>query len=330
VVLVSLSTIAWGFGIVDQARRGKDDWPLSAFAMYCDRASPVAIRDRMFGVSDADVFPLTEKHTNPVAGTRLNFMLRKMRGPSGRAGLAKIRQLYEDRRAEGFHDDPPLSAVRAVRESWRTNRELKGMDKPSISLRLAVFLPPDPLVRALEAESRGELGLLSPHTVDRADVVVEADSGQIVGTALRIDDANASGKSAVRFPEHGVERIPSALGSGVRIPFQAAAGTYFVWLRLKKERAGDQASVYLGVDGFGAGQMAARRDGVGHVPEEYPERAFAWVSMGGALEAATVVVPSGEKHELFIAPREGPVVLDQVWLARTRHESPLFHEPVTQ
>jgi hypothetical protein len=328
-VLVTLATGVWSVGVFVNAGWHRDDWPLSAFAMYSDRARPDAIRDRMFGIADEREFPLTPGHTYPVAGTRLNFMLRRMHGETGRAALRAIRQVYEIQRRKGEHEDPPLTAVRTERQTWHTNIDLKGIDKPRRKITMSVLFPPDELLTALEAEAHGDPAatLGAPHAAGPEDVVLELEKATVVGSALRVDDAHASRGAAVSFPEAGPEERPEALQSGASLAFDAPHGTYTVWIRLKALPEAHGDSLWVSFDGMDEDAMVDSKSGIGTLPEQYPNGAFAW--SGSALPGPRVKL-RGEHHTVYVAAHEGPVIVDQIWLSQSRREIPLFHEPVAK
>jgi len=330
VALVSAATAAWSVGVLVDARRARDDWPLSAFAMYSDRARADSIRDRMFGVSDDREFMLMPGHTYPVAGTRLNFMLRYMHGARGRAALRAIRQVYEVQRRKGEHDDPPLTAIRTERQTWHTNRELEGIDTPRRKITLSVLFPPDELLAALEAEAKNEPGAVlgAPHTAGPDDIVLEAEDAQLAGSARRVEDAHASRGAAVELPEVGEEPRPEVLQSGAELVFEAPRGTYNVWVRLKALPSSDAVSLWVAFDGLGEDDMVDAESGIGALPAQYPKGAFAW--SGSAKPGPTVTLRRRRHHKLYLVPREGPVVVDQIWLSQVRREIPLFHEPVAK
>jgi hypothetical protein len=113
----------------------REHWPFSQYQMYSGRSSPTLSMRRLFGVAaqTGREIPLVEKrYIFPFDHSRFWFSLDRLdRSPDRQrllsVALSDCLQRYETRRREGFHDGPPLTALRLYRLRW--NAAPAGQDR---------------------------------------------------------------------------------------------------------------------------------------------------------------------------------------------------------
>lgn len=105
--------------------RAKESWPLSHYDMYAAvRTERDFVRFNLFGVVDdsTEVELDYRRHLPPFDVPRLHTGLRRLQLWHGeeraRRALEAVALLYEQRRAEGRHEGPPIRGVRYYRLDW--------------------------------------------------------------------------------------------------------------------------------------------------------------------------------------------------------------------
>lgn len=99
---------------------GREAWPLSHYPMYAGVQGPRFSFTGIYGVTDEGEVPLFGgEYWTPFDGSRLASALSKLRdGERASSALAYLFRRYEQRRAAGQHDGPPVHALRVVRVEW--------------------------------------------------------------------------------------------------------------------------------------------------------------------------------------------------------------------
>lgn len=322
--LLSVYVVAQAY----QVFTGGDDWPLSSYPMYSGTQGPHASKHVMLGVSSEGEFELARAHTSPLTSARLRHVIASIDQPRHREAIGVFVTRYHEKRKK--HPEwPELVALRRYQESWRIRPGLEGIDRPRQRLNTAVLALSPQRLRALKDEANGTAPPSSPQPAGPDDIILNASDAQLFGGVRQLDDRYASGGLALRFGS-GPHRKPAKRSDdAARFRFEAQAGEYYVWLRGKaiQGKRADSVWVQLKTPGRRVGQV--HREGMGHFREGLPARAFAWSSTHPAKPPARLRLRSGPQ-ELWLTPREGPVVIDQIVLSRVWRERPPQEGPATR
>jgi hypothetical protein len=116
----------------------QEHWPFSQYPMFSGVwRSPTFTWLRLFGVTaDGSEFPLDEnRYIAPFDQSRLPKALRRIVDkPSRAASLPRALQdclvRYDQLRADGQHDGPPLAAMRLYELEWTIDPEGANLDQP--------------------------------------------------------------------------------------------------------------------------------------------------------------------------------------------------------
>ena len=312
-----------------QVVKRRDDWPLSAYTLYPSIEARVARRSTLVGVASSGEFSFRSAHIGPMRG-QIKYVFSKNRKRPKRLqrALQAVQREYEARRQRGVHAGPPLQGLRMYVEAWTVQQGLQGIETPDRRLTSAVYFPPLELAArwALEASEAGAPALPATQ-VSAEDVVLMAADGERSGASDLEHDVHAARNAAVVLSGPKVSVFDASLpSSSIAFEFEAAQGRYAVWARVKSAGGEKQDSWWVVVDGQ---RLSKGKSGSGNFRAVVPKNAYVWVSHTLEEGPVTVALEAG-RHRLVLALREGPLVVDQVWLSRTQLETPAFNSAVTQ
>jgi hypothetical protein len=206
-----------------------------------------------------------------------------------------------------------MTALRFYVESWPVKPQLEGMDNPERSIEFAEYIPPRALVTLLKAEDSGEAQAAPALPLPEGDWVAEL-AGESCGLRCRVvADPLASGGHAVR------------LGTRGQLSLAIPTGDYslFVRMRTKAKSGDDQLAVEL--DGR---PVEARRSDLGNYKRRLPYNAWVWASSEPGWPALQLPHRNRRRKSVLTLRAERTVVLiDQIWLAKSRSELPLHNAP---
>lgn len=141
VVLVLLSLVV-AASAVDVVRDG-DHWPFSSYSMFAELRLPDVHLKRLVGVHDGrEIDLVVPLHLAPFHEARLMTAFRRLGrrvdGPHARReALAACLARYEERRAAGAHDGPPLDAIRFYELAWPLVSGAENRAEPSVRRLIA-------------------------------------------------------------------------------------------------------------------------------------------------------------------------------------------------
>jgi hypothetical protein len=314
---------------VQQVVKRRDDWPLSAYTLYPSIERHVARRSTLVGVSSSGEFPFSSAHLGPMRRQVKYVIARSRKQPKRlQRALQAIQREYEARKQRGVHTGPTLQGLRMYAESWRVRQGLEGIEAPERRLTRAVYFPPLELGARWAFESSDPGAPALPATqVGAEDVVLLAANAERIGETDLENDVHAARSSAVLLSgPKALAFNASQPSSSIAFDFEVAQGQYAVWARVKSAGNEKNDSWWVVLDG----QLWSKgKSGSGNFRAVVPKNAYAWVSHSLEVKPVTVSLEAG-RHRLVLALREGPLVVDQVWLSRTQLETPSFNSAVTQ
>lgn len=293
----------------------RQDWPLSCYPMYWRKASKLAVRQAVVGVSDRGEFPLTDAQTSPFRGQRLKVLAHALARDDERFHrfMLRLGKTYErKRRRRGW---PALRAIRFYDERWRVQPGLKGIDSPERVLTGAAYFAPKALRARLAREVSGsaepERGLVA-HT---GDVLIELGPEHCRARCAGVDDRYAAEGRAVELAPS--RRAKAAL----RVGRELARGRYFVYLRMKTDAKRGHDWVELELDGkrVDSGRLGRYR-------AVLADPGWVWASAEPGYPPLVLRIEQGGRHELGLSTR-ADVRVDQVWLSRDTREIPGDNRP---
>jgi hypothetical protein len=305
----------------------RDDWPLSAYTLYPSLAGRVARRNTLVGVASSGEFSFSAAHLGPMR-KQIKYVVSKYRKQPKKLkrALREAQQEYEARKQRGVHTGPTLHGLRIYAEAWTVQQGLKGIETPDRRLTLAVYFPPLELQARWDLESSDPSApALAPSKAGAGDVILLAADGERIGAAEVEPDVHAARGSAIVLS--GPKALAFKAGqpsSAIAFDFEAAQGQYAVWARVKSAGAEKNDSWWVVLDG-----QSLAKSGWGNFRSVVPKNAYAWVSHTLESKPLTVSLEAG-RHRLVLSLREGPLVVDQVWLSRTQLEAPDFNSAVTE
>lgn len=295
-----------------EAVTGREDWPLSGYPMYASMPQKSVSRSPLVGVSESGEFELTAPQTAPFSGARLRAIVHRFRGdePRRQEFLQRVARRYESKRAAMKW--PPLRAIRFYTERWRIQPGLVGIDTPSKELDDAIYFPPQPLLARLAAEENGEAPRLEAVKLTGGDVLVDLTKAHCVEHCAESADAHAAGEHALRLlPD---PRSPAELS----VQFEAPAGLFALYLRMKTSAEFGRDHVDLGLDGK---PLAKAARGIGNYVRDLPMLGWVWASLAPGQPPLLLNFGEPGVHTLRLRSK-ARVDLDELWLSRSVSEIP--------
>ena len=317
----------------------REDWPFSSYPMYSEPAPSTATRVEFVGIGPQGEFPLTpEIYLAPLDRSRFQRVLsliRRGHDASSRqqAVAAALLRSYAGARTGERGADPPLFGVRTYDVRWSLESGAANRAAPdSRQLSFYMYMPPAELRERMERAAAGALSSEERtvrHVAAAADVVVDAQQLATVGGVAHVADVDTSAGLALRFDGQALE-APAALPlSSATVEVTLAPRSYTLWLRGTVPDGTNVGSFWVEVVTGGRLRCVVNHDGMGNWREVFPAGAFAWSSAAPGAPPC-IVEASGGPLELRITAREGPVLLDQLWLATAQDEAPGFAEAVAR
>jgi hypothetical protein len=306
--------LAYALLTLVQVATHREDFPLSSFPMFSgtETFGTDARRTSLVGVTDQGEFPLSPFAVSGLlSAARLRMIFTRVRNAppeeQARFTASIARRLRGKTKRE--HD---MWGLRFYVDSWRVRPGLRGIRRPDRALEYAEFLPPESLLDELH---RGSWAAPLPRGED--DWVAEPDASACRKRCEVISDPGASGGEAVRL-------VPHKRRSGsLRLQIPEGAAKVFVRMRTEAAPGDDVLEVELdGVTPEGAGQ------GLGSYKRVLPFDGWLWVSIAPGWPPLRIEANGPTQHELVLTARQGVIDVDQVWLAKTRKETPTSIAPV--
>lgn len=304
----------------------RDDWPFSRYPMYAVVRPSVVERDDVVGVGAEGEFELrVPHHLAPFDVTRLRWVLNKIekkREHRYSEALDRLFDRYEDLRAAGKHSGPPILALRTYRTAWTIKSRAVNRDTPDWrSLKFYAQRITPALAADLE-QQRGDKPQ-APHALATGDVVVNAEAFTPSGHTVLDQDAGAGSVLLLRTRKGQ----PSDETNGAEVTVNVAPGRYHVWLRGRAAKKATRDSVWLRATSGGTLRCWSDTTGLGNWHERFDPTLYAW--SGTAPGAPPCVLDAKQSTiQLRIWLREGPVMIDQLWLSRQQSQPPAFARAV--
>jgi hypothetical protein len=223
--------------------------------------------------------------------------------------MQRIAGILSDKRGETDR----FWGVRFYTESWKTQLHLKGMDHPSRELDLVGYLAPAALKRALAADERSNKPSEGPRPLPSGDVLVELDASACAANCTAVPDPLASEGRALELERGG--------SLHVAVP----AGHFALLVRMRTAAPAGEDHLALTLDGK---RVKDTKEGVGHYKHELPSGAFVWASREPGWPALHIQTKDGS--ELTLSADGAAVEVDQIWLAKSRAELPIFNAPLAE
>ena len=306
--------------------------------MYSAPAPSTVTRVEFVGIGPQGEFPLTpEIYLAPLDKTRFQRVLsliRRGHDASSRqqAVAAALLRSYAGARAGERGADPPLFGVRTYDVRWSLESGAANRAAPdSRQLSFYMYMPPAELRERMERAAAGTLSSEERtvrHVAAAADVVVDAQQLVTVGGVAHVADVDTSEGLALRF-DGQASRHPRR-----RLSPQRWSRSHS---RLELHALAPWHSAGRHQRGLVLGRGRRRRpDALRGQPRRHGKLARGFscgrfrVVERGSRRTALHRRSSGGPLELRITAREGPVLLDQLWLATAQEEAPGFAEAVAR
>lgn len=176
----------------------------------------------------------------------------------------------------------------------------------------------------------------SAHLADSKDVVISVKDARLTGDLVqRVADPDASTGVALYFggtAGHASDADPDsdATGSYATVHFEAAAGTYFVWLRGRGEGTLADAAWIRFDPKLGTPVATDAPYGFGNWSDDATADKYRWSSQAPGLPPIQITFREQGEHDLSIFARQPGFHLDQIWLSRTQSTRPSDDAPGVQ
>ena len=132
--------------------RGREHWPFSCYPMYSRvELDPLMTQFRIFGVPAEgparELILQDRRYIEPFDNSRLGQALKRIDAGDNpetrlRVALTDCLRRYEALRLAGYHDGPPLQALRLYRLTWVLDPRAANRERPETRHLIAEVEPP--------------------------------------------------------------------------------------------------------------------------------------------------------------------------------------------
>ncbi|HTQ07771.1 MAG TPA: hypothetical protein VMI54_28145 [Polyangiaceae bacterium] len=292
----------------------REDFPLSSFPMFAQaRGFPGrASRTVLVGVNEHGETTLNPQALSDLmSAVRLQKIFQGLQTKSDAEQadfMARVAGILSDKKDE----DDRFWGVRFYTENWKTQLHLKGIDHPSRELEFAAYVPPERLKRDLANDAKTGAPSEAPRPLPSGDLLVELDADACAEACSVTSDPLASGGTAL------------ALARGGSLHVGVPAGSYTLFVRMRSKAPPGDDRLLVSVDGK---RVKEAKDGVGNYKHQLPFDVWVWASLEPGWPALRLRT-KGDPSELSLTADRADVEVDQIWLAKSRKELPLFNAPL--
>jgi hypothetical protein len=311
--IIRYSLLAYVLLTLWQVLEHREDFPLSSFPMFSQaRGFPGrAGRTVLVGVNEHGETKLEPQEVSDLlSAVRLQKIFQGMQKKSD-AEQAEFMQRIGDILSAKAGATDRFWGVRFYTEYWKTQLQLKGMDHPTRELEFAGYVPPASLKSDLAKDEKNGAPSESPRPLPSGDFLAELDPSACSSACTAVADPLASQGRAL------------ALERGGALHLTLPAGSFTLFVRMRTAAPAGEDRLALTLDGK---HVKDAKDGVGDYKHQLPTNAFVWASLEPGWPALSLRTKSGS--ELTLSAVAAAVEVDQVWLAKSRTELPIFNAPL--
>lgn len=288
----------------------RDDWPLSAFAMYSQPKTKVAGRRVLVGVTAEGEFPV-EGGEN-VGNLSLRHLDRFVADTKSSRYLAQLITL-----TPSLSNERELQAVRVYNERWTVQKKLRGIAHPVRTLSRSRYIAPERLREELRGQRDGAPALPA-RPLPEGDMLFELDADSC-SECDAFADPRAGGGSAVWLLGASENEPGGQLSLDVSLP----KGTWHLFLRM---RPGSKPEAVAAITIESPDDIEFYE--LGQTWSSLPYDAWVWASAPFGAPPVELEVSSATTYRLVFEATQGALSIDQVWLSRKQHELPPTSNPL--
>jgi hypothetical protein len=288
----------------------RDDWPLSAFAMYSQPKTKVAGRRVLVGVTAEGEFPI-EGGEN-VGNLSLRHLDRFVPDTKASRYLAQLTAL-----TPSLSNERELQAVRVYSERWTVRKRLRGITHPVRTLSRSHYIAPQRLRDELRQQRDGAPAL-PPRSLPAGDRLFELEA-DACSECDAFADPRAGGGSAVWLLGASKHEFGGQLTLDVSLP----KGTWRLFVRM---RPGSKPEALAATTIESADDIEFYE--LGQTWSSLPYDAWVWASAPFGAPPVELEVSSATTYHLVFEATEGALSIDQVWFSRKQRELPPTSNPL--
>jgi hypothetical protein len=313
--IIRYSLLAYVLTTLWQVLEHREDFPLSSFPMFSQaRGFPGrASRTVLVGVNEHGETTL-EPHevSDLLSAVRLQKIFQGMQKKSDAEQAEFMQRIGGILSAKADAADR-FWGVRFYSEYWKTQLHLKGIDHPTRELEFAGYLAPEALKRALAQDEKSNAPSEGPRPLPSGDFLAELDASACGNACAAVSDPLASQGRAL------------ALERGGSLHVELPRGNFTLFVRMRTAAPAGNDRLALTLDGK---RVKDAKDGIGNYKHQLPSAAFVWASLEPGWPALRIRTKDGS--ELTLSADTAAVEVDQIWLARSRAELPIFNAPLAE